>query len=944
VNNPGDGIEEFDLATKVDAILLGQTGMTVGFYPTLNDATQNTNEINTLLYTNLVPFQQTLGIRITNTTTGCYVVSTMDLIVNSLPILVQPTMPFVYCDEDQNGQTLIDLDAITPQIIGASNYTITYHLTLSDAQDGSNPLASPFLNNQAFMQTLYVRAVDAAGNGCENVITIDLVVNPRPIIPVLAPLTNCDQDANNQNGVTAFNLELQTPIILNAQTPPTTNYTVSYYLTQAAAQSQTGPIIQTTNFQGSNNQVIWYTVRNTTTTCFEVGSFTLVVNTPIVLTYPTLYAICDNLAPTNDFFGTFDLPSFVTNFSNPAIPAGYVYEFYTNSLYTPASLIATPSAFVNTTAANQTIYVKVINTATGCYSNRNITLRVLLLPTPRTDPPALAPQCDNNNPGDGFEVFDLTVNAAYIANNDPNVTLHYFPTQADALANTNEILTPTAANVNGDVYIRVENTSVDFNGENCYVLVVQQLTVNPLPVVNQAITDYQICQDAAATPGFAVFDLTSKISEILGTTQNPADFTVTFYTTQANAQSGTAAITNPTTYTNLTNPQTIYVRVVNNTTGCVNSTGVFQILVNPKPTATMPANPITNCDIDGTNDGFFTVDLTSKDAEVLNGQDPTQFIVTYYTTQADADAGLNPITPANAYSANTQTVYIRVTNNVTGCYETTTVDIVTEQIPEPIITTIGGVNVLCVNFTDDSIERPLQLVAENVIVGNYTYQWFEGGTAIPGANNATYDIPFDPLNLDRDYTVQMTSTSTLACSVTSDVFTVIQSGQAVAIDGGYTITNAFADNQIITVTIDGYGAPDYQFSLDDGPLQTSPIFENVGLGSHIIYVWDIKGQPFACDPLELLNVQTIDYPYYFTPNGDGIHDTWNINGLINQPSAKIYIFDRYGKLIKQISPISPGWDGTYNGNMLPSTDYWFTVDFTEASGIKQFKAHFSLKR
>jgi valyl-tRNA synthetase len=940
------GQEEFDLATKIDDILLGQTGMSVGFYPSLNEATLNQNEITNLLYTNQVPFQQTLGIRITNTATGCYVVSTMDLIVNSLPVLVQPTMPFVYCDDDQNGQTEIDLNAITPQIIGANNYTITYHVTLADAQAGNNAIDTsiPFPNNEPFMQTLYVRAVDAAGNGCVNVITIDLVVHPSPVAPTLSPLVNCDQDTNTQNGITSFNLELQTPIILNAQTPPTTNYAVSYYLTQAAAQSQSGPIIQTTNFQGSNNQVIWYTVRNTTTGCFDVGSFTLVVNTPIVLTYPTVYAVCDNDSQPNNLFTTFDLVDFVTNFSNPAIPAGYVYEFYTSATYSAASLIANPSAFVNTVAANQTIYVKVINTATGCYSNRNITLRVFRVPTPRTDPPALAPQCDYNNPGDGYEVFDLTVNAAYIANNDPNVVLHYFPSQLDAVNNTNEILNPTAASVNANVWIRVENNFIDYNNQRCYTLVEQPLTVNPLPIVNQAITDYQICQNSTATPGIAVFDLTSKIPEIVGTTQNPADFTVTFYTSQSSAQSGTLPIPNPTTYTNLTNPQTIYVRVVNNTTGCVNSTGVFQILVNPKPTATMPSAPIANCDTDGTNDGFYEVNLTALDAGVLNGQDPTLFAVTYYTSQGDADAGLNPITPANAYLANTQTVYIRVTNNTTGCYETTTVDIITEQLPEPIITTIGGVNVLCVNFTDDSIERPLQLVAENTIAGNYTYQWFEGGTAILGATNATYDVPFDPLNFDRDYTVQMTSTSTLACSVTSDVFTVIQSGKAASIGGGYTITNAFADNQIITVTIDGYGAPDYQFSLDDGPFQTSPIFENVGLGAHIIYVWDIKGQPFACDPLELLNVQTIDYPHYFTPNGDGIHDTWNINGLGGQESAKIYIFDRYGKLIKQISPKSPGWDGTYNGNMLPSTDYWFTVDFTEVSGIKQFKAHFSLKR
>ena len=64
--------------------------------------------------------------------------------------------------------------------------------------------------------------------------------------------------------------------------------------------------------------------------------------------------------------------------------------------------------------------------------------------------------------------------------------------------------------------------------------------------------------------------------------------------------------------------------------------------------------------------------------------------------------------------------------------------------------------------------------------------------------------------------------------------------------------------------------------------------------------------------------------------------------LIN--NSKIYIFDRQGKLIKQISPASKGWDGTYNGNLMPSTDYWFTVDYPEAGAMKQFKAHFSLKR
>ena len=87
----------------------------------------------------------------------------------------------------------------------------------------------------------------------------------------------------------------------------------------------------------------------------------------------------------------------------------------------------------------------------------------------------------------------------------------------------------------------------------------------------------------------------------------------------------------------------------------------------------------------------------------------------------------------------------------------------------------------------------------------------------------------------------------------------------------------------------------------------------------------------------------IDYPNFFTPNGDGYNDTWNIIGL-NQPEAKLYIFDRYGKLIKQLSTTGPGWDGTYNGHQLPSTDYWFSLEYMENGVAKEFKAHFAMKR
>ena len=90
----------------------------------------------------------------------------------------------------------------------------------------------------------------------------------------------------------------------------------------------------------------------------------------------------------------------------------------------------------------------------------------------------------------------------------------------------------------------------------------------------------------------------------------------------------------------------------------------------------------------------------------------------------------------------------------------------------------------------------------------------------------------------------------------------------------------------------------------------------------------------------------IGYPKFFTPNGDGYHDTWNIIGMTVKSSSKIYIFDRYGKLLKQISPTGKGWDGTFNGERLPSSDYWFVLDYNEpvTVEINQLRANFTLKR
>jgi gliding motility-associated-like protein len=91
----------------------------------------------------------------------------------------------------------------------------------------------------------------------------------------------------------------------------------------------------------------------------------------------------------------------------------------------------------------------------------------------------------------------------------------------------------------------------------------------------------------------------------------------------------------------------------------------------------------------------------------------------------------------------------------------------------------------------------------------------------------------------------------------------------------------------------------------------------------------------------------LGFPKFVTPNGDGYNDTWLVQGLGPDYSnaSRVHIYDRYGKLLKQMSAKGNGWDGTFNGNGLPSSDYWFVAELVTVTGeVKLYKNHFSLKR
>ncbi|QBZ98950.1 T9SS type B sorting domain-containing protein [Flavobacterium sangjuense] len=921
--------EEFDLGSKITAILIGQTGVNITFHFSQSDALADINPLP-LLYTNVVPAVQTLWIRVENAISGCFVLSTMDIRVEPLPSPIPPDEPYTICDGNQDGFGTFDLNTLTSDILQGANYTITYHETIEDAQLGNNPLVSPYDNITPFVQFIYASAVDNV-NGCRSVIPIELNVNPQPITPFTVPnLIQCDEDSNPQNLSMVFDLTQNDAAVLAIQPLPASNYTVTYYISQSDAIDGDAPIIQSTHYIGDNHEIIWVRVENNNSKCYSIGSFELLINPPLALTTPAPLSICDDDTNRNNQYTQFDL-----TVKNSEITGGLpnmTVTYYPSYPVTSSSVaIPNPTTYTNVSPAVQTLGVMVTN-AQGCRSYKTLDIRVLPIPTPRTtgiNP--LPAQCDINNTGDMLETFNLTLNASIIINGDSTLTLHYYPTEADALADTDEILNPTAALVGQNVWIRVENNRVDYLGNHCFVIVEQPLTVNPLPTIIQPLT-FENCDDN--TDGHVPFNLTSTTVSLLGSTQLPADYTITYYTTAANAQAGTNAIVNPTNFTNTTNPQIIFVRVVNNTTACFNM-GQITLVVNPKPTATTPP-AFETCDVDGTNNGFFALDLNAYISGVIGTQ--TGVSVTFYNTQNDAINETNPITNLTNYQAYTHTVWIRVEDDITDCYQLAPLNITVEPLPQPLIS--SPTNNICVDYATNVLLSGLTLDSGLSSIG-HTFIWSLDGTVIPGAIGSTYTVN---TVAPGDYTVVATSTSSLACvSEISNTFTVIQSGPAQFAEPPYTFSSAFDSNQIITVNVVGFGV--YEYSLDDGPFQSSNIFEHVPMGEHTITIKDVKGNT-SCGEIVISGVQIIDYPHYFTPNGDGIHETWNVIGLEDQPFARLYIFDRYGKLLKQLSTTGSGWDGTYNGHMLPADDYWFKVEYLDQTKTrwKEFKSHFTLKR
>jgi gliding motility-associated-like protein len=412
-----------------------------------------------------------------------------------------------------------------------------------------------------------------------------------------------------------------------------------------------------------------------------------------------------------------------------------------------------------------------------------------------------------------------------------------------------------------------------------------QFTKLPV-VVNQTLVQ---CDDDA--DGITKFNL-KKLDNLITTSG-----TVTYYATI-----GGIAITNPTNY-NSTNA-TIYAEV-ENPFGCKKTANITLQVSNNAVVS--PIN-YKKCDTDALpQDGKTEFNLnTEVNPLVLFGL-PTGLIVEYYNTKNDAIAQSNPL--PNIFpktDPSQQSIFARIING-SDCYGIIEVKLEINIFnPSNFETEIIG---LCQG----------NKVTLSVASTFASYVWSNG------------DLDFETdVTTAGNYSVIVTDAN--GCKATKQ-FIVKASAPATEIDA---VVDDFSENNIVTITYKDNGG-DYIFSIDGINYQDSPLFNNVPTGEITIYIKDRNG----CLPIASKLIYILNYPKFFTPNGDGINDTWLIPNVKTRPNTTISIFDRFGKLLSQLNVNSKGWNGTFNGQNLPSGDYWFVLTLFNN---KTVRSHFALKR
>ena len=442
--------------------------------------------------------------------------------------------------------------------------------------------------------------------------------------------------------------------------------------------------------------------------------------------------------------------------------------------------------------------------------------------------------------------------------------------------------------------------------------------------------------------GITLFNLNSKIPEI---TNNQNNVEVTFFASEEDFENN-IAITNPSQYITASNPNMV-LKITNTESQCFT---IGSMELNAFPTSLDIYETEYLCENDigigtqasiGSGEALFDFEAKKSTIETIFSN--YDVVVEFYENLNNLQLQVNPISGTKSYSDSE--IFVRISNKYNNnCISAGKFNIVINSIPIP--NSVDEQVILCIGTIEDTPRIYSVELDGNTYVNGDQYQWYYNNTPIVNATNPVHFAEKEGVYEVKVYRNHENNSNTIndnrVCEGFS-IFNVKESNSPVLYPENITIQDDSSNN---TISIDtaNLGIGEYEFALNssNGDYQDEPLFENVPAGIHKIYVKDKNGCGFT-----VLEVSVIGFPKFFTPNNDGINDTWRIPGANTDfyPSSNIYIFDRFGKFIVSLNPNDLGWNGTLNGKELPSSDYWYSVELTDKQGnIRVKKGHFSLIR
>ncbi|WP_228853003.1 T9SS type B sorting domain-containing protein [Aegicerativicinus sediminis] len=452
---------------------------------------------------------------------------------------------------------------------------------------------------------------------------------------------------------------------------------------------------------------------------------------------------------------------------------------------------------------------------------------------------------------------------------------------------------------------------------NCYKGPRQRITAT---YYDQIDFNPEVTLTECGTENFSGIQTAFYLEEAIPLIANNSSYTVTFYNSLDQAYSGIEPLDS--NLVSSSSSTTVFARIENDTP-CY---GVAKINLNVSTTS-LPMgykHTLKNCDDDGTADGKYIFDLTEAELSFLELlPSDSNFEFTYYRNVEDAVFKINSITQSQNYENEVpwnQELVVRIDNSSgNSCYSIGPyLDLVVNDLPELEISGTGKICTLQPSFT-------LDILNPNP---NYSYEWLNSLNEL--ISTSTSLTVMEP----GLYSVQAISVN--GCVSSLKEVEILASGPPVLTQNNIRITPTGNSYTLGLINLGQVGNGDYEFSLNNpsGPYQNEPEFRDVSPGTYTLFLNDKNG----CGSTNL-QVFLFGIPKFFTPNGDGHNDFWQIKGIPQQETFSYSIYDRYGKLLKKVNSVKSGWDGTYNGSLMPPGDYWFELILANS---ETYRGHFSL--